>query len=106
VAADRLPAAPKEKGAPLCCTVSCSDGALRIAVADEGPGLPKDMAALLNRAASEPAPSPGSKALGLWMIGHLIRRLGYRAEVEHPGVGTQVVVALAVVSKEALDVAA
>ena len=87
-------------------TVSCSDGALRIAVADEGPGLPKDMAALLNRAASEPAPSPESKGLGLWMIGHLIRRHGGRAEVEHPGVGTQVVVALPVVSKEALDVAA
>src|ERR1700724_815435 len=40
----------------LTVTVSCSDGALRIAVADEGPGLPKDLAALLNRAASEPAP--------------------------------------------------
>ena len=93
-------------GGIVTVTVSCSDGALRIAVADEGPGLPKDMAALLNRAASEPAPSPESKGLGLWMIGHLIRRLGGRAKVEHPGVGTQVVVALPVVSKEALDVAA
>jgi len=61
---------------------------------------------LLNRAASETAPSPESKGLGLWMTGHLIHRLGGRAEVEYPGVGTQVVVTVPVVSKETLDVAA
>jgi signal transduction histidine kinase len=85
---------------------SCSDRALRIVVADEGPGLPKDMAALLDQAASEKAPSPESKGLGLWVTRRLIHRLGGRAKVEYPGVGTQVVVTLPVVLKEALDVAA
>jgi len=49
---------------------------------------------------------PGEQGSRTLESGHLIRRLGCRAEVEHPGVGTQVVVALPVVSKEALDVAA
>jgi signal transduction histidine kinase len=92
-------------GGLVTLIASCSDGALWIAVEDEGSGLPKAMAALLNRAASETAPSPESKGLGLWMTGQLIHRLGGRAEVEYPGVGTQVVVTLPVVSKEALDVA-
>ncbi|MBV8334123.1 MAG: HAMP domain-containing histidine kinase [Alphaproteobacteria bacterium] len=83
----------------------CSDRVLQIVVADEGPGLPKDTAALLNRAASETAPSQESKGLGLWIIRHLIHRLGGRAEVEYPGVGTRVVVTLPVL-KEIPDVAA
>jgi signal transduction histidine kinase len=93
-------------GGIVTVTASCSNGTLRIAVADEGPGLPKDMVPLLNRAASETAPSSESKGLGVWMTGHLIHHLGGRAEVEYPGVGTQVVVTVPVVSKERLDVAA
>jgi signal transduction histidine kinase len=93
-------------GGIVTVSASCSNGMLRIAVADEGPGLPKDMTPLLNRAASETALPPERKGLGLWMTGHLIHRLGGRAEVEYPGVGTQVVVTLPIVSKEALDVAA
>jgi signal transduction histidine kinase len=93
-------------GGLVTVIASCSDGALRIVVADEGPGLPKDMAALLDQAAPETPPSPKSKGLGLWMTRHLIHRLGGRTEVEYPSVGTQVVVTLPVVSKEALDVAA
>ena len=38
-------------GGLVTVTASCSDGTLRIAVADEGPGLPEDMAALLDQAA-------------------------------------------------------
>ena len=93
-------------GGLVTVIASCSDEALRIVVADEGPGLPKDMAALLDQAAPETAPSPKSKGLGLWMTRQLIHRLGGRTEVEYPSVGTQVVVTLPVVSKEALDVAA
>ena len=91
-------------GGRVTVIASCSDGTLRIAVADEGPGLPEDMAALLHH--GTPAPSPESKGLGLWMTGELIRRLEGRAAVEYPGVGTQVVVTLPVLSKEVLDVAA
>jgi signal transduction histidine kinase len=80
---------------------------LRIAVADAGPGLPEDMATLLDPAAPATARAHESKGLGLWTTGHLIRRLGGRADVQHPGVGTQVVVTLPVASKEeALDAAA
>jgi signal transduction histidine kinase len=85
---------------------SCSDGALWIVIADEGPGLPKDMAALLDQAAPEAALSPESKGLGLWTTGLLIHRLGGHAEVDYSGVGTRVTVTLPVVSDDALDVAA
>jgi signal transduction histidine kinase len=91
-------------GGIVAVTVSCSDRALLIVVADEGSGLPKNMVALLNRAASDTTPSPGSKGLGLWMTGHLVHRLGGRAEVEYPGVGTKVIVTLPIVSKGSLDV--
>jgi len=47
-----------------------------------------------------------SKGLGLWMTGHLIRRLGGHADVEYPDVGTRVVVSLPVGPKEVFDAAA
>ena len=79
---------------------------LRITVADEGPGLPEDMAALLDQSVRGTAPPPESKGLGLWMTGQLIRRLDGRADVEYPRVGTRVVVILPVFLKEVLDAAA
>jgi signal transduction histidine kinase len=54
-------------GGHVTITTSCSDGTLRIAVADQGPGLPEDMAALLEQGAPATAPSPECKGLGLWM---------------------------------------
>jgi len=84
--------------------VSYSGGKLRIAVADRGPGLPKDMAALLHQDAL--APPPETKGLGLWTTGDLVRRLGGHIDVEYPGVGTRVVVNVPVGLGEALDVAA
>ena len=86
--------------------VARSDRELCIAVADQGPGLPKDMAALLDQVAPAPTPSPQRKGLGLWTTGQLVRRLGGHIGVEHPGVGTRVVVYLPIKSGEALDVAA
>ena len=86
--------------------VARSDRELRIAVADQGPGLPKDMAALLDQVAPAPTPSPQRKGLGLWTTGQLVRRLGGHIGVEHPGVGTRVVINLPIKSGEALDVAA
>jgi signal transduction histidine kinase len=93
-------------GGLVIVTASRSDATLRIAVADEGPGLPDDMAALLDRGALATAPSPESKGLGLWMTGQLIHRLDGRADVEYPGVGTRVVVTLPVLLEEALDATA
>jgi signal transduction histidine kinase len=93
-------------GGHVTVTASCSEGMLRIAVADEGPGLSEGMAVLLDHGASVTAPSSESKGLGLWMTGQLIDRLNGRADVEYPGVGTRVVVTLPVLSREALDAAA
>ena len=93
-------------GGLVAVAVSHCAGKLRIAVADRGPGLPEDMAALLHQDAPVPAPSPESKGLGLWTTGDLVRRLGGRVDVEYPGVGTRVVVTLSVGLREELDVAA
>jgi signal transduction histidine kinase len=98
-------AASPDGGLVAVAASHCS-GKLRIAVADRGPGLPEDMAALLHQDAPAPAPSPDSKGLGLWTTGDLVRRLGGRVDIEYPGVGTRVVVSLPVGLGEALDVAA
>ena len=79
--------------------VSCCDRQLQIVVSDHGPGLPRDMAALLHQDAAAPAPSE-SKGLGLWTTGDLVRRLGGRIDVEYPGVGTRVVVSVPVAARE------
>jgi signal transduction histidine kinase len=73
-----------------------ADSGLRITVSDEGPGLPAELAALLEQLET-PAPSRDSKGLGLWTTAHLVRRLGGRVAVERRGTGTRVVVTLPVV---------
>jgi signal transduction histidine kinase len=92
-------------GGHVAVTVICSEGSLRIAVADHGPGLPEEMAALLDQDAAAPAASE-NKGLGLWTTGELIRRLRGHIDVEYPGVGTRVVVNLPVAAREELHVAA
>jgi signal transduction histidine kinase len=93
-------------GGIVAVTASHCAGQLRITIADRGPGLPEDMAALLHQDAPAPAPSPDSKGLGLWTTGDLVRRLGGGVDIEYPGVGTRLVVTLPVGLGEALDVAA
>jgi signal transduction histidine kinase len=93
-------------GGLVAVSASYCSGKLRIVVADRGPGLPEDMAALLHQDAAAPAPSLESKGLGLWTTGDLVRRLGGRVDVEYPGVGTRLVVSLPVESGEVFDVAA
>jgi signal transduction histidine kinase len=90
-------------GDRVAVSVGCCNRNLRIAVADHGPGLPDDMAALLDRDAAAPAPSE-SKGLGLWTTGDLVRRLGGRIDIECPGVGTRVIVHFPVASREAFRV--
>jgi two-component system, OmpR family, sensor kinase len=93
-------------GGLVAVTVSPYAGKLRITVADQGLGLPEDMALLFHQDAPAPAPGPESKGLGLWTTGDLVRRLNGRVEVEYPAVGTRVVVTLPVGLREALHVAA
>jgi signal transduction histidine kinase len=93
-------------GGRVAVTAWHGDGILRIAVTDNGPGLPQELAALLDQAVPETGRAQQSKGLGLWICRHLIGRLGGWAEVEYPEVGTRVVVSLPVASKEVFDAAA
>src|SRR6516164_6936327 len=88
----------------VAVTVSHCAGNLRITVADCGPGLPDNMAALLhqNAPAFPPAPVPATKGLGLWTTGDLVRRLGGHIDIEYPGTGTRVVVNLPLRVEEAV----
>jgi len=92
-------------GGTVAVAASCSSHTLRIEVADEGPGLPQDMTALLDQASAATANHQQNKGLGLWMTGHLIHRLGGRAEVQYPRVGTRIVVTFPVAAQEALNAA-
>ncbi len=80
-------------GGSISVDAASAGGHLRIAVADEGPGLPEDSAALLQPAEAA-SPSRDGKGLGLWTTGHLVRRLGGRVAVERPEPGTRVTVML------------
>jgi signal transduction histidine kinase len=93
-------------GGCVAVTAWHSDGMLEITVADDGCGLPEEMAALLDQAAPATGTAQRSKGLGLWTTGHLIRSLGGHAVVEYPGIGTRVVVSLPVAPKEVFDAAA
>ncbi|MGO8972190.1 MAG: sensor histidine kinase, partial [Steroidobacteraceae bacterium] len=88
-------------GGAVAVEASRSDGALRIAVSDEGPGLPQDMAALLTSAGRIAAPSRESKGLGLWTTGNLIKRLNGVAAVERRETGTRIVVTLPIKTEAA-----
>ncbi len=92
-------------GGRVAVRVSCPDRELRITIGDQGPGLSEEMARLLHEFAPAPSAWPESKGLGLWTTGHLIRRLGGRVEIEHPGIGTCIVVKLPVGAEETLHVA-
>ena len=81
-------------GGEVTVEAVCSGGLLRIAVTDEGPGLPEDMAVFLNSSAQARAPARGGKGLGLWTTGTLIQRLQGTTVIERPAVGTRVVVTL------------
>ena len=86
-------------GGEVTVDASYVDDTLVVAVSDEGPGLPDDMAVLLNPAGQVAAPSRESKGLGLWTTGNLIQRLKGVAVIEQPGSGTRIVVTLPVGSE-------
>jgi signal transduction histidine kinase len=79
-------------GSEITVDASTSDGALRIAVSDTGPGLPEEFLPLVNPAEPAAPPSRDGKGLGLWTVGHLVRRLRGFVEVKRLDVGTRVIV--------------
>jgi signal transduction histidine kinase len=93
-------------GGTVAVAASHNARQLQIAVADSGPGLPEDMAALLHQDVPPTLPSPESRGLGLWTTANLVHRLGGHVDIEYPGVGTRVLVNLPVRLGEALQVAA
>jgi signal transduction histidine kinase len=79
-------------GGEVTVEAVCSGGLLQIAVTDEGPGLPEDMAVFLDSSAQATAPARGGKGLGLWTTATLIQRLHGASVIERPAVGTRIVV--------------
>ena len=79
-------------GGEVTVEAVCSRGLLQIEVTDEGPGLPGNMAAVLDPSSQVRAPDRDSKGLGLWTTGSLIQRLHGTTVVERPAVGTRIVV--------------
>lgn len=69
-----------------------ADGELRIAVSDQGGGLPPEMRELLT-SRERLAPVPARGGLGLWMTSRLLRELGGSASVEAGG-GTTVLLSI------------
>ncbi|HFD15705.1 MAG TPA: HAMP domain-containing histidine kinase [Rhodospirillales bacterium] len=71
------------------------DGVCRFLIADQGPGLPADMAAILER--SGPPTTPPGRGLGLWTAATLWQRIGGTIRVERvPGKGTRIRLAVPV----------
>lgn len=81
-----IAASPAEEEVLLLAQVQ--DGDLQVTIADAGPGLPPDFAALLHETAGVTS-LPAGGGLGLWTTGRLIAGLGGHVNVDHrPGGGT------------------
>jgi signal transduction histidine kinase len=93
-------------GARVGLSVSCAGRELRIAVTDQGSGLPKQSALLLTQAAAGTVSWPESKGLGLLTISHSVHRLGGHIDVQYPEVGTRVIVSVPLRAQEESHVAA
>jgi signal transduction histidine kinase len=85
---------------------SCTDGMLRVTVSDDGPGLPDDMAILIDRTDHLAAPPRGNAGLGLWTSVRLVNDLGGRMELDRGVSGTRIIVTLPIQQAEALHAVA
>lgn len=72
------------RAAPPASTVTmaadASERSLRVAIRDEGPGIPLEMAELLKGRGAAPLPQSG-RGLGLWTVARLLERVGGDVEV-------------------------
>jgi len=82
------------------------DRALRIVVADEGQGLPAELARMLEEPAAIVAPPEGMSGLGLWTCVRLVKRLGGNIRVIRPATGTEIVVTIPFATEERLHAVA
>jgi len=82
------------------------DRALRIAVSDEGQGLPAEFVRMLEEPAAFVAPPEGISGLGLWTCVRLVNRLGGYIRVRRLTPGTEVVVTIPFAPQERLHAVA
>jgi signal transduction histidine kinase len=89
----------------VCVKANHAGGFIKIDIADEGPGLPPDMAELLGKA---PPTAPSAKVgLGLWTAARLLNRVGGTVAIETgPGKGTTLSIAIPIVVGEPLHAVA
>ena len=89
---------------PLRATVSVRahlhEGALVIEIADRGPGLPADIAALLRDLQADQSPDRQG-GLGVWAAARLVARLKGRFEIDTvPGKGTRIAILIPAAAEE------
>jgi signal transduction histidine kinase len=89
---------------PLRATVSLTarlqEGTLVMEIADRGPGLPADVAALLRDLQADRLPERRS-GLGVWAAARLVARLKGRFEIDTaPGKGTRIAILIPAAAKE------
>jgi signal transduction histidine kinase len=89
---------------PLRATVSLTarlhEGTLAVEIADGGPGLPADIAALLHDLQADRIPDRQG-GLGVWAAARLVARLEGRFEIDTaPGKGTRIAILIPAVAEE------
>jgi signal transduction histidine kinase len=89
---------------PLRATVSVTarlhEGRLVVEIADRGPGLPADIAALLRDLQADRVPDRQG-GLGVWAAARLVTRLEGRFEIDTaPGKGTRIAILIPAVAEE------
>jgi signal transduction histidine kinase len=85
---------------------SYRDGTFRVTIGDEGPGLPEEMAVLIDRSDHLAAPPRGNAGLGLWTTARLVHGLGGRMELGDGFSGTRITVIVPVAYTEVLHAVA
>ena len=89
---------------PLRATVSVTarlhEGTLVVEIADRGPGLPADIAALLRDLQADRVPDRQG-GLGVWAAARLVARLEGRFEIDTaPGKGTRIAILIPAAAEE------
>lgn len=79
---------------------------LHLAVSDQGPGLPAEMARMLEEPTAFVAPPEGTTGLGLWTCLRLVVRLGGYIKVRRLAAGTEIAVTIPFATEERLDAVA
>lgn len=93
-------------GGAVNVTAALLGGEIRVSIADEGPGMPPDIAPMLGDSAGQMLPPPGVQGLGLWTATRLMRRLGGRFELMTGATGTTIEIVLPLAERRFADAAA